>query len=248
MVFLKTHIITRDVLRTSPHVPSPRFLGSRRREIHNKTPLISSVPLYGVPADVGPELHDLRDDVGGQARAAVQDVRERRAMLSLVRANAAGLKYRFKVITLVRMSFVDRCSSMLLLVAAVRDREGPDDDLASLTVDSKLYIKRGAPWPAGEPPGASEDVRRKGHPADKTRLGGGGSVLRRRCRADPRVDLAPQSRHPRARPARGLEEKGERLRRGRVGPPARDGVGVGRRFGRGSYGEDSAAIRHDNKN
>ena len=34
-------------MRTSPHVPScRRSLGSRRREIHNKTPLISSVPLY----------------------------------------------------------------------------------------------------------------------------------------------------------------------------------------------------------
>ena len=113
MVFLKTHIITRDVLRTSPHVPSPRFLGSRRREIHNKTPLISSVPLYGVPADVGPELHDGRDDLGGQARAAVQDVRERRAMLSLVRANTASVKYRFKVITPFCISFIDRRSSFL---------------------------------------------------------------------------------------------------------------------------------------
>ena len=110
MVFLKTHMITRDV-HTIPHVPScRRSLGSRRREIHNKTPLISSVPLYGVPADVGPELHDFRDDVGGQARAAVQDVRERVSMLSLVSANATGLKYHFKVITLVRMSFVDRRS------------------------------------------------------------------------------------------------------------------------------------------
>ena len=32
-------------------------------------------------------------------------------MLSLVRANAAGLEYRFKVITLVCVLFVDRCSS-----------------------------------------------------------------------------------------------------------------------------------------
>ena len=55
-----------------------------------------------------PVVDDLRDDVGGEARAAVQDVRERRAMLSLVRANTTGLKYRFKVITPVRIPFIDR--------------------------------------------------------------------------------------------------------------------------------------------
>ena len=32
-------------------------------------------------------------------------------MLSLVRANAAGLEHRFKVITLVCVLFIDRCSS-----------------------------------------------------------------------------------------------------------------------------------------
>ena len=68
------------------------------------------LPAACVPANMGPEVHDLWNDVGGQARAAVQDVCERRAMLSLVRANAAGLEYRFKVITLVCMSFVDRRS------------------------------------------------------------------------------------------------------------------------------------------
>ena len=64
--------------------------------------MLSVVLLDGVPADVGPVVHDLRDDVGGEracgAVAAVQDVRERGAMLSLVRADAAGVKYRFKVI------------------------------------------------------------------------------------------------------------------------------------------------------
>ena len=87
-----------------------------------------------------------------------------------------------------------------------------------------------------------EDVGRARDAADETRLGGGVALLCRGGGSDPRVDLAPQSRHPRARPARGLEEKGVRLRRGRVGPPARDGVGVGRRLRRGPHGEDSAAI------
>ena len=77
---------------------------------------------------------------------------------------------------------------------------------------------------------------------------GGVALLRRGGGSDPRVDLAPQGRHPRARPARGLEEKGVRLRRGRVGAPAGDGVGVGRRLRRGPHGADASAINMTQQN
>ncbi len=85
---------------------------------------------------MGPVVHDLWDDVGGQARAAVQGVRERRAMLSLVRANIAGLKNRFKVIAPVCITELiggrDRERSVSVLaaqllaqdLAALRDYEG----------------------------------------------------------------------------------------------------------------------------
>jgi len=41
---------------------------------------------------MGPVVDDLRDDVGGEARAAVQDICECGAMLFFVRADAAKKK------------------------------------------------------------------------------------------------------------------------------------------------------------
>jgi hypothetical protein len=66
--------------------------------------------------------------------------------------------------------------------------------------------------------------------------------LRRRRGAGSCVALALLRREPRARRARGLQEEGVRLRRGRVGSPARDGVGVGRRVRRGPHGTNSFTV------
>ena len=69
------------------------------------------LPATCVPAHVGPVFHNLRNDVGGQACAAIQDVDERGEMLSLVRADATGVANGLAVAVPLRVSFLNRRSS-----------------------------------------------------------------------------------------------------------------------------------------